>query len=142
LEDHFILGGRDGYISNETGKNAYPSCKNNTLGLLFWSFHEFIDAETKEPLENVLIFQEVRTRSVTPESLEGSENKLPATQTTFSNSKGEYRLPLGAYLKSTLPSTTEISLNFMKLGYFEDGYYSQEKALPEGSFSMIQEMGL
>ena len=30
----------------------------------------------------------------------------------------------------------------MKPGYFEGGYYSPEKVLPNGSFSVIQEMGL
>jgi hypothetical protein len=110
-----------------------------------YNYGKVIDAETKEPLENVLIFQQVITRFRTPDGLETSES-LRTTQTTFSNSRGEYKIPLGAYPKATLPSTTEIttqiSLTFMKPGYFEDGEYSPENVLPKGPFSVIQEMRL
>jgi len=110
-----------------------------------YNYGKVIDAETKEPLENVLIFQEVIARFRTPDGFETSES-LRTTQTAFTNSKGEYKISLGAYPKTALPSTTEISteisLTFVKPGYFEDGDYSPENVLPRGPFSVIQEMRL
>jgi hypothetical protein len=110
-----------------------------------YNYGKVIHAETKEPLENVLVLQEVITRFRTAGGLETSES-LRTTQTTFSNSKGDYKIPLGAYTKVALPSTTEItteiSLTFAKPGYFEDGEYSSENVLPKGPFSVIKEMHL